>query len=310
MNSMTNTLTFTVPLSFEAHSLAQKCRQGISHQAKVEQVYLNTLAVYAVDNYLRCMGFETDWEHSDSRDNVAMRIMDVADLTVKNIGKIECRPVVADAGILQIPPEVWEDRVGYVAVQLDSTLKSANILGFTRDVVAEFPLNKLQSLSDFLLYLSELEVVESRQEEKLLSIVKIGQWLEGLVDSSWENIDKLLQPQQLGLAFKKEMSVTRGQAIDLGMQIDKLSLALVVKITSEPHSEEVDILIQVHPMGEMTLPEGVKLIISDKSGETILQATSRDEDNWIQQEFSAELREKFKITIAFGDSMLTKDFEV
>ena len=183
MNSMTNTLTFTVPLSFEAHSLAQKCRQGISNQAKAEQVYLNTLAVYAVDNYLRCMGFEIDWEHSDSRDNVATRIMDVADLTVKNIGKLECRPVLADAGILQIPPEVWEDRVGYLAVQLDSTLKSANILGFTRDAVAEFPLNKLQSLSDLLLYLSELEVVESRQEEKLSSIVKIGQWLEGLVDS-------------------------------------------------------------------------------------------------------------------------------
>ncbi|PAX53428.1 hypothetical protein CK510_14030 [Brunnivagina elsteri CCALA 953] len=310
MNSMTNTLTFTVPLSFEAHSLAQKCRQGISNQAKAEQVYLNTLALYAVDNYLRCMGFKTDWEESDSRDNVAMIIMDVADLTVKNIGKLECRPVFADADILQIPPEVWEDRVGYVAVQLDSTLKSANILGFTRDAVAEFPLNKLQSLSDFLLYLSELEVVESRQEEKLSSIVKIGQWLEGLVDSGWENIDKLLQPQQLGLAFKQEMSVTRGQAIDLGMQLDKLSLALVVKITSEPHSEEVDILIQVHPMGEITLPEGVKLIISDESGETILEATSRDEDNWIQKEFSAELREKFKITITFGDSILTKDFEV
>jgi hypothetical protein len=310
MNSITNTLTFTVPLSFEAHSLAQKCRQGISNQAKAEQVYLNTLAVYAVDNYLRCMGFQTDWEHSYSRDNVAIKIMDVADLTVKNIGKLECRPVLADAGILQIPPEVWEDRVGYVAVQLNPTLKSANILGFSRDAVAEVPLNKLQSLSYFLLYLSELEVVESQQEEKLSSIVKVGQWLEGLVDSGWENIDKLLKPQQLGLAFKKEMSVTRGQAIDLGMQIDKLSLALVVKITSEPHSEEVDILIQVHPMGEITLPEGVKLIISDESGETVLEATSRDEDNWIQREFSAELGEKFKITIAFGDSMLTKDFEV
>jgi len=310
MNSITNTLTFTVPLSFEAHSLAQKYRQGISNQAKAEQVYLNTLAVYAVDNYLHCMGFKTDWEHSYSRDNVAMKIMDVADLTVKSIGKLECRPVLADAGILQIPPEVWEDRVGYVAVQLNPALKSANILGFSRDAVAEVPLNKLQSLSDFLLYLSELEVVESQQEEKLSSIVKVGQWLEGLVDSGWENIDKLLKPQQLGLAFKKEMSVTRGQAIDLGMQIDKLSLALVVKITSEPHSEEVDILIQVHPMGEITLPEGVKLIISDESGKTVLEATSRDEDNWIQREFSAELGEKFKITIAFGDSMLTKDFEV
>ena len=307
MNSITDQVTFTVPLSFEAHSVAQKCRQGISNPLKAKQVYLNTLAVYAVDYYLRFMGFNTDWNKTKRRNHLAIKLMDVADLEVKNIGRLECRPVLPEAEVCEIPPEVWEDRIGYVAVQLNSSLKEANILGFTRQAAVEVSLNQLQSLSDFLLYLSELEVDPHPQESSTL--VKLGQWLEGIVDAGWQTIDEILNPQQLGLAFMSGITMTRGQKIDLGMQLDKISVALVVKITSEIEAE-VDILIQVHPMGQIILPQGVKLIISDKSGETVLEVISREEDNWIQQEFSAELGEKFRITVAYGESEVTKEFEV
>lgn len=306
MNSITNKVSFTISLSFEAHSIAQQCRQGISNPDKAKQVYLNTLAVYAVDNYLRCMGFQTDWDKSDSRNPLAIKLMDVADLEVKNIGKLECRHVLPEAQAFEVPLEVWEDRIGYVAVQLNPSLQSANILGFTHQAAVE-SLNKLQSLEEFLLYLTELEEANHSQEES--STVVIGHWLKGVVDAGWQTIDELLKPQQLGLAFKNEVSMTRGQKIDLGMQLDKISLALVVKITSESETE-VDILTQVHPFGEIALPEGVKLIISDESGETVLEAVSREEDNWIQQEFSAELGEKFRITVTFGESEVTKEFEV
>lgn len=309
MNSITNKTSFTIPLSFEAHSIAQECRQGISNSEKAKQVYLNILAVYAVDNYLRCMGFKTDWDGSDSRNLLAIKLMDVADLEVKNIGKLECRPVLPGAEVFEIPPEVWEDRIGYVAVQLNPSLQEAKILGFTHETAAVVSLNKLQSLEDFLLYLTEIEEVKYHQINNSSSVVKIGRWLEGIVDTGWQTIDELLKPQQLGLAFKNEVSMTRGQKIDLGMQIDKISLALVVKITSD-ETEEVDILTQVHPFGEIALPEGVKLIISDESGGTVLEAISRDEDNWIQSQFSAESGEKFRITIAYGDSQMTKEFEV
>ncbi|MBD2777463.1 DUF1822 family protein [Iningainema tapete] len=308
MNSITNKVSFTISLSFEAHSIAQQCRQGISNPDKAKQVYLNTLAVYAVDNYLRCMGFQTDWDKSDSRNPLAIKLMDVADLEVKNIGKLECRPVLPEAQAFEVPLEVWEDRIGYVAVQLNSSVQSANILGFTHQAAVEVSLDRLQSLEDFLLYLTELEEANHQKEESL-TIVKIGHWLEGVIDAGWQTIDELLKPQQLGLAFKNEVSMTRGQKIDLGMQLDKITLALVVKITSESETE-VDILTQVHPFGEIALPEGVKLIISDESGATVLEAVSREEDNWIQQEFSAELGEKFRITVAFGESKVTKEFEV
>jgi len=308
MNSITDKLTFGVPLSIEAHTIAQECSQGISNNLKRQQVYLNTLAVYAVDNYLQCMGFETDWKASDSRNNLAIKLMNVADLEVKSIGKLECRPVLPKAEVCEIPPEVWEDRVAYVAVLLDPALKEATILGFTLQAAAEVSLNQLQSLSDFLLYLSELEVVKSPQQEDSSRLVKIGHWLDGVVDAGWQTIDHLLNPQQLGLAFRSAVSMTRGQKIDLGV-IDKISVALVVKIASESEGE-VDILTQVYPVGQNILPEGVKLNISDESGEALLDVTSRDEDNWIQLEFSAEFGEKFQIVVAYGDSSQTGEFEV
>ncbi|BAY37679.1 hypothetical protein NIES2111_20180 [Nostoc sp. NIES-2111] len=308
MNSITNELTFSVALSIEAHAIAQEYCQGISNPEKRQQVYLNTLAVYAVDNYLQCMGFETDWLSSDSRDRLVIQLMNVADLEVKNIGKLECRPVLPKAEVCEIPPEVWEERIGYVAVQFNSDLKEARIVGFTTQAADEIPLNQLRSLEDFLLYLSELEIVKS-QHDKSSSRVKIGQWLDGFVDAGWQTIEHLLHPQQLGLAFMSAVSMTRGQKIDLGMQLEQISVALVVKIAAVAEGE-VDILTQVYPVDNHVLPQGMKLNIHDQLGENILEVISREEDNWIQLEFSAELGEQFQIVVSYGDSQQTKLFEV
>lgn len=305
MNNTTDTLSFLVPLSFEAHGIAQECCQDISKE-KVQQVYLNSLAVYAVDNYLRCMGFKTDWENSDSRNSLAIKLMNVADLEVKDIGKLECCPVLVEADKLKIPPEVCSDRIGYVAVQLNSSLKAANILGFTHNYAPEIPLNQLQSLEDFLNYLTQNEVVKSYQP----TVAKIGEWIDGIVDATWEKLDRLLTPEQLGVAFKSEISITRGQKIDLGIQLDKIALALVVKVTPEEDSDEVSILTQVHPFKGMTLPEGVKLIVSDESGEIVIKEESREDDNWIQSAFHADFGEKFTIGVAYGDYQVERDFEI
>ena len=310
MNGTSEILSFTFPLSFEAHSMAQELISGISNQEKYQQVYLNSLAVYAVDIYLRCMGFETDFAGSNSRNFLAIKLMNVADLIVKDIGKLECLPVLSEAEFVEIPAEVWEDRVGYVVVELNDSLKEAKILGFTRKAAAEVCLSQLESLEDFLVYLTELEVVESSEVEKTSNIINFSQWLDGIIDASWQKIDELLNPRQLGLAFKNEISVTRGQKIDLGMHLDKISVALVMKVISEGENEAVDILTQVYPIVEMALPEGVKLIIGDERGETVLEVISREDDNWIQSEFSAESGERFNITVAYGESEVISEFEV
>lgn len=318
MNRTAEPLTVTVPLSFEAHSLAQEYSRRLSNPQKVKQVYLNTLAVYAVDNYLRCLQFETDWNSSDSRNPLIIRLMDVADLTLKNIGKIECRPVLPEAEVCEIPAEVMEDRIGYAIVQLSSDLKSANILGFTTQPALEVPFHQLQSTEDFLIYLSELEQANSSTDKNLVppapvpqlntpELVKLGKWFDGVIGAGWQALDELLNPLQLGVAFKKNISVTRGKKIDLGMQLDDFSVALVVKLTSEI-ANEVNILIQLHPLNNIIFPAGVQLFVSDESGAILDQVTSREEDNWIQLELSAEYGESFSVTVAYQETEVTQDF--
>ncbi len=303
MNAISEIWSFTVPLSFEAHSLAERLCQHQSNPKKAKQIYLNTLAIYAVDFYLRCQGFETDWQASDSCNSLMLKFMDVADLDVKQIGKLECRPVLPDAEACHIPPDVWEDRIGYVAVRLNSSLKQATLLGFTRIADRFVPLDRLQPLEDFLDYLHQLKQPEP---------VNLRHWFAGIFESGWLAMGELLGLEQdkLAFSFRDPVKIARGQQIDLGMEVAQQSLALVVTLPPETDSE-VDILVQVHPMeGQTFLPQGVKLILMDESGEVVLDTESREVDNFIQLSFSVELGERFSVTVALGEASVRKDFIV
>ncbi|MEG5050656.1 DUF1822 family protein [Microcoleus sp. B13-B4] len=303
MSKMIEPITFTVPLSFEAHEIAQQCGKQSSPK-KFKQVYLNTLAVYAVDFYLRCMGFETDWPVSDSRNPLMLKLMDVADLDVKQIGKIECRPVLPDADACQIPYDAWGDRIGYIAVQLDQSLKQATLLGFTRTVAKEVPLDEMNSLEDLLVYMNRIQQLKP---------VNLMNWFDEIFDAGWQVIDDLLNPKQLQLrSFRSNnaLPIDRGQKIDLGMQLGEQSVALVVTLPPEPDSE-VDIQVRVYPMGNQTyLPPGLKLMLMDESEEVIFKAESREADNFLNFEFCSDLRELFSITVGLGDVNVKQSFRL
>ncbi|MEG4804660.1 DUF1822 family protein [Microcoleus sp. ARI1-B5] len=303
MSKMIEPITFTVPLSFEAHDIAQQCAEK-SIPTRFKQVYLNTLAVYAVDSYLRCMGFETNLENSESRDSVMLKFVDVADLDVGGVGKIECRPVLPDAENCHIPYDAWGDRIGYVAVQLDQSLKRATLLGFTRTVAQEVPLTEMNSLEDLLAYMNKI---------KQLKPVNLMNWFEDVFESGWQVIDELLNPKQLQFRSRSDnaLPIDRGQKIDLGMQLAEHSVALLVTIPPEPDSE-LDIVVEVHPMGNQTyLPPGLQLMLTDESSaEVILQTESREADNFLKFEFTPDLRELFSITVALGEVNVKQSFRL
>ncbi|TAF70580.1 MAG: DUF1822 family protein [Oscillatoriales cyanobacterium] len=121
---------FAVPLTSKALKLAKSFQEQYESPAKARQVYLNTLAVYAVDTYCQCLGIETDLEASDSLNPVMQTLMDVADLEITGIGKLECRPVLPTDENCYIPADTWENRIGYVAVEIDESSREATLFGF------------------------------------------------------------------------------------------------------------------------------------------------------------------------------------
>ncbi len=247
MSKMIEPITFTVPLSFEAHEIAQQCGKQSSPK-KFKQVYLNTLAVISYD--------------------------------------------------------AWGDRIGYVAVQLDQSLRQATLLGFTRKVAKQVPLDEMNSLEDLLVYMNRI---------KQLKPINLIDWFDDVFDAGWQVIDELLNSQQLQFRSsrsKNAIPINRGHKIDLGMQLAEHSVALVVTLPPEPELE-VDIEIEVHPMGNQTyLPPGLKLMLLDESEEVLFETESRDADNFLTFKFTPDLRELFSINIALGDANVRQSFRL
>jgi hypothetical protein len=310
MRNLSESLTFTVPLSSSAHHLAEQFCKQQSNQKKAKQVYLNTLAVSAVNFYLRCMGVETDWEGSQSRNPVMLSILDVADVEIPNVGKLECRPVLPQDKVVHIPPEVWSDRIGYVAVQLDQSLKQATLLGFSKTAGSgELAISQLRSLEDLLEHLRQI-----RQTEQVLMQVNLSQWFENIFESGWQEMKAFLgtQPANLASSLRStpEAGIERGKLIDLGIELTGQSVILVVALTPE-NDKEMDISVEVRPTsGQTYLPPNLQLMALDEEGAVLMEAQTRSANNFIQLQFSGSPGERFSIKVALGDVSVSENFVI
>lgn len=305
MHSKENSLTFTMPLTLRAREAAQQFRQRHSDPQKAKQVYLNTLAVQAVNSYLRWFDIETDLEGSDSWNLVIQSLSDVADLTIENRGKLECRPVLPGEQHCQVPPEVWEDRIGYVAVQFDADLSEATLLGYVPSIAArELPLSQLRSLEDLLDHLDQLE--PSR------SAVNLGKWLQNTVIAGWkalEELEEILTPQQLAFNFRNAQLTTQGKLLNLGTDPETDQVALLVGVMPSEMPER-GIRVAVCPSGSQThLPPDLEVMVLDQDGTAVMQAQARNTD-MIELQFSGLPGEHFSIKVVLDTLSFTEAFVI
>lgn len=199
----TETLGFTVTLTTDYFDIANNLKNQFNNENIAQQVYLNTLAVCAVDYYFNCMSIATNIDNSSIFNPIAQTLSNVADLEITNLGKVECRPVLPTETTCHVPPETWEDSLGYFAVIIDESAREAIIGGFLPPVSSLemkeiIPLTDFQNLDYFIDYLYELEL----KEESLIETIttKVNQLNEILKTNllSWENFIQPLKelPQQ------------------------------------------------------------------------------------------------------------------
>ncbi|MCU0527253.1 MAG: DUF1822 family protein [Elainella sp. Prado103] len=195
----TDDSTFTMPLTLQAHQIAEQFRIQQSNPQRAKQVYLNTLAVQAVHHYLAWLGIATDLAAGDSWNPVMQSLADVADLVIPDRGKLECRPVLPQAQVCYVPAEVWSDRIGYVAVQFDPDLTEATLLGVVPAVqTSEVSLTALRSLDELLDYVnpqfvesvSDLNRTSAAADQSLAGgMTQLDRWLEGVIVAGWQAIE-------------------------------------------------------------------------------------------------------------------------
>jgi Protein of unknown function (DUF1822) len=312
MNKNHEQTSFIIPLSSTAHKIADSQRQGISNTENSKKIYLNSLAVYAVNYYLESMGFETNYSNAENETENSnpwmLSLIDLADLSVKNIGKIECRPVLPDAEYLEIPTEVMSDRIAYVAVQFNQSLREAKILGFTTQQLAKVHLSQLQSVDNLLDYLTAKEAAAR---------VNILEWMKGVFTEGWQSVEEIFNQRELSFRFARNFSIIRCKKVDIGLHLNGTSVALVIKLNSLEsykfeNPEEIKILVQVHPSGDTSasLPPGLKLVVIDEKELEVDSVISRQNDNWVEILLTAELNEKFQVEIILGESKVTQEFAV
>jgi hypothetical protein len=312
--------TFTVTLGQSAHQLAEQFCQYHPNWQKAEQVYLNTLTIYAVDYYLKCLGYITDWKNSDSHNIATQILLDVADLIVKDYGKLECRRVLPGDEIVYIPEEVWGDRLGYIAVALDEELEQAEILGFFHQIHAvEVPLSQLQALDQLPNYLNAYHQVKSIATAN--QQVHLSHWFKNIVTMGWQSVEELIrtEPVELALQFRASpsqvigddlpTSVTRTKVFKLGQP--EQSVLVIITLKVEAPNAPTNIQIELLPTGEQQfLPVGLQLSILDEYEETVMESKTQEMNDGIRFELNADVNSYFSMKISLSGVAIIEDFLV
>jgi hypothetical protein len=295
---------FAVPLGREAHAIAQQ--QAIKTSLpKRKRIYLNMLAVITLHHYLKWLQIETEFSERPEA-----LLFDRATLIIPNVGQIECRPVLPGETTVSVPPEATQNRIGYVAVQLNEDLNEGQILGFLDavaypDGVEEIAIAELAPIEELL------EKFSVRPEHK--SMIALSQWLDQQFEPGWQTLEALLNSfAQPALNFRhpaQSDSVSGGRFIDLGLQLKDSALALVITLSPEVQGV-MNICVQVCSVGNAYLPSNLKLTVMDDRNQITREVSTRAMDDLIQLSFDGEVGEAFRVKIVLGEMNLIEEFTI
>lgn len=330
-------LSVPMPITQEALEIARQFASEQPTQEKALQVYLNTLAVCSVNNYLRIMDIPTSLTAGDSWNPVVRLVVNVADLYVTDLGRLECLPVPATTLDLEkiqtpnnnswlqfisskstskakkaplscyVPPEVQLGRIGYVVVQVDLEQQEATLLGFSQTAETEqLLISQLQPMNELLNHL-ELQTTSP------VTLVGLNQWLQGIFEVGWQSLESLLDAQEVSYAFRRRVanSIRRAKPLELGTPSTEVSVALVVTLTQQK-TANLEISLQVLALGgEAYLPVGITLAVLDESGKTFLEISSGNAARLIQtRQFSGRSGERFHVQVSWNEDTITEYFVI
>jgi len=117
-----------LPIDQKTYNLALAFASEQTNLEKGQQVFYNTLTVWAVNHLLGWMEFETILDKNDSWNLAIQEILDLADLMLPGIGKIECCRISEEQTAISV--SVQDDRIAYIFVQLPDSLDKVKLLGF------------------------------------------------------------------------------------------------------------------------------------------------------------------------------------
>jgi hypothetical protein len=302
-----NNDSITILLDKNAHRYARQFASEQSSLRKGKQVYLNTLAVCAVNSYLRMLSVNTALDRSDCWHPGCRTIFDTADLILPDLGKLECRSVLPGETAFLIPPEVTVDRLGYVVVRFQEELDRVELLGFINagaiaNPIESISLDRLQSLD---------ALIDNIHRQSLY--VNLRQWLTGLFEDEWQPTELLLANTSnfrsaTETIDRRENTIDRAKIINLKDEKNSATVILAIDAHAESR-EEININLRIYPSDrDNYLPSQLEVKILDEFRKSCLEATSRDNDNYLELNFNCHSEEKFNININWKEISISEGF--
>ncbi|WP_414582277.1 DUF1822 family protein [Scytonema sp. PCC 10023] len=263
-------LTFTVTLTLSAHSKAKQFARHQSNPQKAKQVYNNTLAVSAVNFYLQCLGFETDLEKSDSWNPAMQSLMDVADLEVKALGKLEL-PLSQLRSLEDLPRYLRENQPQTVAIDLRQWFEGVFTAGWQT-------VDALFSTQATNMALSTRSAEPFRENDPFHPANSV---------SAGKQFDLGMQLAYHRVVLMVTIAPGANEEVDIRVRVCP---------TGKQRYLPPGLQLIVLDESGATCPQ--------------LEAQAKSDDNWIQLEFSGEPGERFSVKVGLGDESLTEDFVI
>lgn len=230
-----------IPLRRRDKEVAQQLSEVHKPAWVRSRVYRNSLAISAVQTYCRYLAIPTERQGCDSDNMLIRELDDVADVALRELGRVECRPVPPGATVVHLPPEVLGDRQAYVFVELGDrpapqpsqpyaaapiqeapaaaiaphppTL--ARILGFllASDPVVEhsepIELTALQPIAELFVTLKQEQDAIAKSPKR----VQLWPWLDAVVTEGWETLETLLMGDTSRMQWSFRMRVVQEQML-------------------------------------------------------------------------------------------------
>jgi hypothetical protein len=337
----------TILLDSQAHDLALKFAAEQATPQRGKQVYLNTLAICAVNQWLKLLQIETAPMQSHFWNAGLRALLDIADLLLPKLGRLECRPIRLGQTTFATPTELQPDLIGCVVVQFEQDLSYGQLLGFvpteqiglpTGEVLEEVALSELQPLSRLIARLYESPSIAAQpaittsrvsggtnyfNDLSSTSVTHLSQWLQDTFSVGWRSLESLMWEAELSPARepdKKSLRHTekakfptepyvRGKRLELGNSGETEEIALVVNLTPQAN-EENEVLILVHPLQSQYLPAGLVMALLDEMGVVIAEVKSSVKDNLIKRTLRGKPGERFSVKVTLEAAIALEHFTI
>lgn len=308
-NTYSDNYAVPVPLQRAALNTAAHFAMEQPNQTKARQVYRNTLAVCAVQQYFGLLGIETDAPHSDGWHQSLRLAGNVADLILPERGVIECLPISSDTDAVMVAEEVQIRRIAYLVVEIEEPFQMAMLLGFSKSTglgQSSITRTDLISPNELPIYLAQFHHTSLKA------------WYRRDIAPIWQPPDRVLATSYSAFRFRNRVGsiIKQARVLELTSAMDT-PIHLGLLLSTKNNGETVDVSVQLHPAkGELnsidtkpSLHPGITLELLSDEGEVLQTVVSRHNplDTFIQLvPFRCLPYDYYQVRVILGSSKHTE----